>query len=43
MVLLYAHYGRIDPSGGQQSFFDDDQIGQDEQYLMLGAIILGSW
>ena len=32
--------GRSNPSGGQQGLFRDDQIGQGEEHLMLGAILL---
>jgi peptidoglycan/LPS O-acetylase OafA/YrhL len=39
-VVLYAPCGRSNPSDGQQGLFGDDQIGQGEEHLMLGTVLL---
>lgn len=39
-VVLYPPFGRSNPLEGQQGLFGDDQIGQSEEHLMLGTILL---
>ncbi len=39
-MVRHPPVGRSDPSGGQQGLFDDDQIGQGVEHLLLGAVLL---